>query len=545
LDEVIAVGGFPLDWELDPEGYVLRSSPLEAGSYQLVVGTDPLDLVGNGLVQTFELTVEVAATSPAKTHYSAPLPGLVASSTVASPLGWHGFALDEESGFYHVRHRYYDPELGRFTTTDPLGFVDGPNPYQFAHNSPLTLDDPTGQIVVAPLVVFAAEAALAGLTVYLVGESALDRMDQDSDRTLGQSLFLTTGQALALGIADNVGITGVFEAGSGVEVITGRELAGWERVGRGSEGLLGLVTSFKVGGARKGKGPKASERQAARAESEVSKVLDDADNCVLSCFVPGTLVATEDGARPIEELEIGDKVWALNLETQQNELAEVVRLFERQAPDTWILTVDGGKEIETTDEHPFFVEGKGFTRADQLQAGDRLRTFEGEWIRIEAVASRPDPRPVHNFEVADQHNYYVGTEQILVHNCAAKTKKKKAKEKPEDVPYTGAMFAGVYNDQGQNIALHEWQEDIMEIKELISQYLWGTSAQAKQAAFQGLLARNWHELTIRDRPYYGWTSVDIVPRGSATRETTKMRFLYKKDKKRGLKLTIGNTHVGS
>jgi RHS repeat-associated protein len=335
---------------------------------------------------------------------------------VASPLGWHGFSLDEESGFYHVRHRYYDPELGRFTTTDPLGFVDGPNPYQFAHNSPLTFDDPTGQIVVAPLVVFAAEAALAGLTVYLVGDSALDRMDQDSDRTLGQSLFLTTGQAIALGIADNFGITGVFEAGSGVEVITGRELAGWERVGRGSEGLLSLVTSFKVGG-RKTTGVKATERQAARAESEVSEILDDADTCVLSCFVPGTLVATEDGARPIEELKIGDKVWALNLESQQNELAEVVRLFERQAPDTWILTVAGGKEIETTDEHPFFVEGKGFTRADQLQIGDRLHTFEGEWIALEAIASRPDPRPVYNFEVAEQHNYYVGAEPVLVHNC--------------------------------------------------------------------------------------------------------------------------------
>lgn len=418
LETVIALDGSPIEWELDPDGYTLRSNPLEAGSYQLVLSTDPLDLAGSGLGTAFNLTVEVSASQPAKTHFSAPLPGLVASSTVASPLGWHGFTLDEESGFYHVRHRYYDPELGRFTTTDPLGFEDGPNPYQFALNSPLSLDDPTGQYAFP----FLAKAAAAGLTVYLVGDAAIDRMNQDSDRTLGQSLFLTVAQAMAMGIADNVGITGLFEGASGVEVITGRELAGWERIGRGSQGLLDAVTSFKSGG----KKPAARSESAAlgsvpsrRLTTEASELVSAPGTCLIRCFVPGTMVSTATGERPIENLAIGDKVWALNLETRQNELAEVVRLFQREAPETWLLTIDGGQQLETTDEHPFFVEGKGFTRADQLQPGDRLRTFDGESIRLESIGIRSAPRTVYNFEVADQHNYYVGTQQVLVHNCGA------------------------------------------------------------------------------------------------------------------------------
>lgn len=427
LETVIALDGFPIAWELDPDGYTLRSEPLEAGSYQLSLNTEPLDLAGTGLGTEFDLTVEVSGTNPAKTHYSAPLPGLVASSTVASQLGWHGFTLDEESGFYYVRHRYYDPELGRFTTTDPLGYVDGPNLYQFALNSPLTLDDPSGQIAIAPLVVFAAEAAIAGLTVYMVGHAAMDRLDEDSDRTLGQTLFMTGAQAVALGIADNFGITGFFEAATGVEVVTGQELSGWERIGRGAQGLFDAASAFHGGKTGRGIRRNAGEAPPSRtgrhfdAPSEASAYQhrDAGITCgtTATCFVPGTLVKTERGERPIEELEIGDRVWALNLDTQENELAEVVRLFQREAPETWVLTVDGGKQIETTDEHPFHVEGKGFTRADQLQIGDRLRTFAGDWIRLESVETRYEPRTVLNFEVAHQHNYYVGTEQILVHNC--------------------------------------------------------------------------------------------------------------------------------
>jgi RHS repeat-associated protein len=145
LAAAIALDGAAVDWDLDPDGYTLRSEPLVAGSYQLAVGTQPLDLDQRGLAAAFTLGVEVAAADPARTHFSAPLAGMVASSTVANPLGWHGLPYDEETGLYYVRHRYYDPEIGRFTSVDPLIFADGPNPYAFAFNSPFTFDDPTGE----------------------------------------------------------------------------------------------------------------------------------------------------------------------------------------------------------------------------------------------------------------------------------------------------------------------------------------------------------------------------------------------------------------
>ena len=56
-------------------------------------------------------------------------------------------AMGDSLGFHYYRHRIYDPTTGRFTSEDPLGFVDGPNMYLYCHNNPASLVDPLGLIV--------------------------------------------------------------------------------------------------------------------------------------------------------------------------------------------------------------------------------------------------------------------------------------------------------------------------------------------------------------------------------------------------------------
>jgi hypothetical protein len=51
------------------------------------------------------------------------------------------FATDRRRG---PRNRYYDPEIGRFITADPMGYTDGPSMYQFAGYSPANFGDPMG-----------------------------------------------------------------------------------------------------------------------------------------------------------------------------------------------------------------------------------------------------------------------------------------------------------------------------------------------------------------------------------------------------------------
>ena len=51
-----------------------------------------------------------------------------------------------ESGLHYNWHRHYDPTLGRFTSPDPLGFVDGPAIYAYAGNEPVSYVDEDGLV---------------------------------------------------------------------------------------------------------------------------------------------------------------------------------------------------------------------------------------------------------------------------------------------------------------------------------------------------------------------------------------------------------------
>ncbi|RYP75519.1 hypothetical protein DL771_002404 [Monosporascus sp. 5C6A] len=50
---------------------------------------------------------------------------------------------DRETGLYHCGARYYCPWLDRWTSPDPLGDVDGPNPYGYVGNDRVNMDDNT------------------------------------------------------------------------------------------------------------------------------------------------------------------------------------------------------------------------------------------------------------------------------------------------------------------------------------------------------------------------------------------------------------------
>jgi RHS repeat-associated protein len=62
----------------------------------------------------------------------------------SKPLQYTGRPLDGETGLYYYRARYYDPEIGRFISEDPIGFAGGINFYAYVGNNPLVYNDPTG-----------------------------------------------------------------------------------------------------------------------------------------------------------------------------------------------------------------------------------------------------------------------------------------------------------------------------------------------------------------------------------------------------------------
>jgi RHS repeat-associated protein len=65
-------------------------------------------------------------------------------SAIGNPWRYKEKRVDEETGLIYFGFRYYDPDVRRWTSPDPLGFLDGPNLYAFLHNNPLTSFDQLG-----------------------------------------------------------------------------------------------------------------------------------------------------------------------------------------------------------------------------------------------------------------------------------------------------------------------------------------------------------------------------------------------------------------
>ncbi|MET0786404.1 MAG: RHS repeat-associated core domain-containing protein, partial [Paenisporosarcina sp.] len=62
---------------------------------------------------------------------------------VEQNLRFQGQYFDDETGLHYNTFRYYDPEVGRFITQDPIGLFGGDNLYQYAEN-PIAWIDPWG-----------------------------------------------------------------------------------------------------------------------------------------------------------------------------------------------------------------------------------------------------------------------------------------------------------------------------------------------------------------------------------------------------------------
>ncbi|WP_173883071.1 MULTISPECIES: RHS repeat-associated core domain-containing protein, partial [unclassified Pseudomonas] len=64
-------------------------------------------------------------------------------NTVTNPLRFQGQYFDPESGLHYNRHRYYNPDIGRYLTPDPVKLAGGLNGYQYVPN-PTGWVDPLG-----------------------------------------------------------------------------------------------------------------------------------------------------------------------------------------------------------------------------------------------------------------------------------------------------------------------------------------------------------------------------------------------------------------
>jgi len=69
---------------------------------------------------------------------------VILNSNVNNTITYTGRRYDSESDLYFYRNRMYSPELSRFISKDPKGYIDGMNLYAYVKNNPLRYLDAMG-----------------------------------------------------------------------------------------------------------------------------------------------------------------------------------------------------------------------------------------------------------------------------------------------------------------------------------------------------------------------------------------------------------------
>ncbi len=317
-----------------------------------------------------------------------------------NPFRYRGYYYDNETGFYYLQSRYYDPEVGRFINADDIsvfaveqGSLLQYNAFAYCLNDPISRADENGmwswpkwlKKAVAAVAVVAVVAVVAAVTVATAGVGSA-----------AACVAVGAAKGAAVGMVTGA-VTGATE-GAIVHVATTGSLDGVGKAmldGAADGALTGSITGAVGGGINSP-----------------------------YCFIAGTVVLTVTGKQVIESIEAGDLVWAWDETTGDVALKEVIETYENETTELVHVFINGD-EIISTPAHPFYLPYEGWTTAEHLDPGDTVVLANGEYDTIDEVyhETLSEPVTVYNFNVEDYHTYYVGEDSVLVHNVCKSTQK--------------------------------------------------------------------------------------------------------------------------
>ena len=100
----------------------------------------------------------------------------------ANPIRYRGYYYDEDTKLYYLNARYYCPEWRRFISPDDTAYLDpesvnGLNLYAYCNNDPVNYADPSGNSIIASILIGAAIGAIISGGFSLASELYQNNLD--------------------------------------------------------------------------------------------------------------------------------------------------------------------------------------------------------------------------------------------------------------------------------------------------------------------------------------------------------------------------------
>jgi RHS repeat-associated protein len=153
--------------------------------------------------------------------------------------------------------------------------------------------------------------------------------------------------------------------------------------------------------------------------------------CGYRSFAADTEILMADGGvKPIQEVEPGDIVWAVDPETGEEGERSITALWAH--PDYLLTVATSAGDLQTTEDHHFWNETDGLWEEIQsFDSEDLLLTGSGGTASVRGfVYASGHEDLAYNLTVDDLHTYFVVTDggvALLVHNEKCKTTRTNAK----------------------------------------------------------------------------------------------------------------------
>ena len=106
------------------------------------------------------------------------------------------------------------------------------------------------------------------------------------------------------------------------------------------------------------------------------------DDIYDECLKRGTMIATESGNHPIENILPGELVW-----TRRG--LKPVLWAGRTGRNAMLTTAhfSDGTTLSGTANHPVFITGRGFVRLDSISYGDKIVSWSSNGLRLSSIAA--------------------------------------------------------------------------------------------------------------------------------------------------------------